>query len=139
MNLTNRIAQLTSHADVDALLGRVGLQRTPTFTARVLPALGLFSGGLVIGMGAGLLLAPTSGKELRANIQKKSVDLLQVLLRLLTPEQATAEKSDGNGQERDAPARAKNGEGGADGNGARPPTPTPESDRTLVMGARTIE
>lgn len=125
MNLTNRIAQLTSHADIDTLLKRVGLERSPSFGARALPALGLFGGGFAVGFGAGLLLAPTSGRELRASIAKSSSQVLHGVLRALGTEAKPA---------KEAPDRAADAKPEADGgNGVRTRVPASETERTLVI------
>lgn len=126
MNLTNRIAQLTSHADIDKLLERVGLERSPSFAARALPALGFFGGGFAVGLGTGLLLAPTSGRELRASIGKSASEVLHAVLRAL----GTETKPD-----KDEPSvGAESARAGADGgNGVRARAPASETDRTLVI------
>ncbi|MBI5547077.1 MAG: YtxH domain-containing protein [Deltaproteobacteria bacterium] len=52
----------------DDLLDALGLQTRRTAMDVVLPGLGLFAAGLLVGAGLGLLLAPKSGTELRADL-----------------------------------------------------------------------
>src|ERR1700709_1791341 len=47
------------------ILGVVGLERRPGVFERALPALGLIAVSAAVGAGAALLLAPSSGEELR--------------------------------------------------------------------------
>ena len=47
------------------VLGVVGLERRPSAFSRALPALGLIAVSAAVGAGAALLLAPSSGGELR--------------------------------------------------------------------------
>lgn len=51
--------------DRDDLLKLIGLQERADAADWLLPALGFFGAGLVVGAGLGLLLAPKSGRELR--------------------------------------------------------------------------
>ncbi|HTA90620.1 MAG TPA: YtxH domain-containing protein [Polyangiaceae bacterium] len=50
------------------ILGVIGLERRPSAFSRALPALGLVAVSAAIGAGAALLLAPSSGQELRARL-----------------------------------------------------------------------
>jgi len=54
--------------DFSDILGVVGLERRPSAYSRVLPALGLVAVSAAVGAGAALLLAPSSGEELRARL-----------------------------------------------------------------------
>ncbi|MEO8905857.1 MAG: YtxH domain-containing protein [Polyangiaceae bacterium] len=47
------------------ILGVIGLERRPSLFSRALPALGLIAVSAAVGAGAALLLAPSSGDELR--------------------------------------------------------------------------
>lgn len=49
----------------DELLAHMGLQRRAGAAEYVLPALGVFGAGLLVGAGLGLLFAPKPGNELR--------------------------------------------------------------------------
>jgi hypothetical protein len=50
------------------ILGVIGLERRPSSYSRVLPALGLVAVSAAVGAGAALLLAPSSGEDLRARL-----------------------------------------------------------------------
>jgi hypothetical protein len=50
------------------ILGVIGLERRPSAFSRALPALGLVAVSAAIGAGAALLLAPSSGQELRSRL-----------------------------------------------------------------------
>ena len=55
----------------DAALAAVGLQPRRTATDYILPAVGLFGVGLLVGAGLGLMFAPKRGSELRGDIGKR--------------------------------------------------------------------
>ncbi len=50
------------------ILGVIGLERRPSAFSRALPALGLIAVSAAVGAGAALLLAPSSGDELRTRL-----------------------------------------------------------------------
>jgi YtxH-like protein len=50
------------------LLGVVGLERRPSFFSRTMPTLGLVAVSAAVGAAAALLLAPSSGEDLRARL-----------------------------------------------------------------------
>jgi hypothetical protein len=52
----------------DAALAAVGLQPRRTATDYLLPVVGIFGVGLLVGAGLGLMLAPKRGVELRGDI-----------------------------------------------------------------------
>lgn len=52
-------------------LSSIGLQPRRTAADYVLPALGLFGVGLLVGVGLGLILAPKPGVELRGDIGRR--------------------------------------------------------------------
>jgi hypothetical protein len=52
----------------DDILSAMGLQTRRTTTDYVLPALGIFSVGILVGASIGLLFAPKSGSEIRSQI-----------------------------------------------------------------------
>ena len=52
----------------DAALAAVGLQPRRTATDYLLPVVGIFGVGLLVGAGLGLMLAPKRGSELRGDI-----------------------------------------------------------------------
>jgi hypothetical protein len=51
--------------DMDDVLNLTGLRRQPSMLAFALPAVGLLVVGVVIGVGVGILVAPSSGRHLR--------------------------------------------------------------------------
>ncbi len=54
--------------ELNDILGVIGLERRPSVFSRALPALGLVAVSAAVGAGAALLLAPSSGEELRARL-----------------------------------------------------------------------
>jgi len=54
--------------ELNDLLGVIGLERRPSAFSRALPALGLVAVSAAVGAGAALLLAPSSGEDLRARL-----------------------------------------------------------------------
>ena len=59
----------------DQVAHQLGLDRTYAGTDLVLPVLGIFGAGLLVGVGLGLMLAPKSGQELRGDIRHRATDL----------------------------------------------------------------
>ncbi|HZH02191.1 MAG TPA: YtxH domain-containing protein [Myxococcaceae bacterium] len=57
--------------DRDEMLNWIGLQTRRTAADALLPTLGIFSIGLLVGAGLGLLLAPKSGQELREDLRNR--------------------------------------------------------------------
>lgn len=57
--------------EFDDLLGLLGLQQRRSNAQWILPAIGLVSLGAVIGAGAALLIAPSSGADLRQRISDR--------------------------------------------------------------------
>ena len=54
----------------DSALQAMGLERRRGVTDMILPALGLFSLGVVVGAGLGLMFAPKPGNELRGDVRR---------------------------------------------------------------------
>lgn len=54
----------------DELIQQLGLDRQYSGMDLMLPALGIFGAGVLVGAGLGLLLAPKSGQELRQDIRR---------------------------------------------------------------------
>ena len=54
--------------ELNDILGVIGLERRPSAFERALPAIGLVAVSAAIGAGAALLLAPSSGEELRTRL-----------------------------------------------------------------------
>lgn len=59
----------------DDLLHMIGLESRRSQTEVLLPMVGVFSAGLLLGAGLGLLLAPKSGAEIRGDIASRTEDL----------------------------------------------------------------
>src|ERR1039457_4045871 len=57
--------------EIDDLLGVVGLQRRRSVAQMILPAIGLVSLGAAVGAGAALLIAPSSGADLRQRLTER--------------------------------------------------------------------
>src|SRR3954468_10136217 len=66
-----QVAKVVSNVgsvELNDILGVIGLERRPSAFSRALPALGLVAVSAAVGAGAALLLAPSSGQELRARL-----------------------------------------------------------------------
>ncbi len=74
MPFKDRISQMT-HDSGDRVLNALGLERKSDPMDLVLPAVGIFGAGLVVGAALGLLFAPKSGAELRHDIRERAGDL----------------------------------------------------------------
>jgi hypothetical protein len=61
--------------DLNDVLGVIGLERRRGRAERVLPALAMVAAGAAVGAGAALLLAPSSGAELRRRISERAGDV----------------------------------------------------------------
>jgi hypothetical protein len=59
----------------DDILSAFGLQRESSTASYVLPALGLFGIGVIVGAGLGMLFAPKAGSDLRHTIADKANSL----------------------------------------------------------------
>lgn len=55
----------------DDILRMLGVEQRRTAMDVVMPAIGLFSVGLLVGAGLGLMLAPKSGRELRSDLRQR--------------------------------------------------------------------
>jgi len=58
--------------DKDDVLGALGLQTRRSVAEYVLPVLGVFGAGLLVGVGVGMLAAPRSGRELRDELGRQA-------------------------------------------------------------------
>lgn len=56
----------------DAALAAIGLQPRRTTTDYILPVIGIFGVGVLVGAGLGLMLAPKRGSELRGDIRDRA-------------------------------------------------------------------
>ncbi len=61
--------------DKDDILGALGLQTKSNAIDSVIPALGLFGAGLLIGTALGMLVAPKTGRTLRKQLGKRANDV----------------------------------------------------------------
>jgi hypothetical protein len=57
--------------DKDELLNLIGLETRKETTDYLLPALGAFTVGVLLGVGVGLMLAPKPGNELRNDLRNR--------------------------------------------------------------------
>lgn len=60
---------------LNGILDGLGLEKKRTTTDILLPSVALFSAGLLVGAGLGLLFAPKPGRELRHDVSNKFHDL----------------------------------------------------------------
>ena len=59
------------NVDADRMLGAFGLETRKPTTEQVLPALGIFGVGVVLGAGVGLMLAPKPGRVFREGLTRR--------------------------------------------------------------------
>jgi hypothetical protein len=57
--------------DKDDFLEMVGLESRRSAAEKVLPSLALFSAGVLLGVGLGMMLAPKPGRELRSDLRDR--------------------------------------------------------------------
>jgi hypothetical protein len=88
MNLEN----LTNMSRMDVLRS-IGL--APRVTDYILPALGIFAAGAVLGAGTALMLAPRSGEKLRKQIREEMRSKLGELEQLLEGEEKRKRERNG--------------------------------------------
>lgn len=65
------IRKQIQNLEKDDILKVFGLEERRTAADQLLPAIGIFSVGLLVGAGLGLLLAPKSGRELRSDLRHR--------------------------------------------------------------------
>ncbi len=81
MDLRKTINQLNSQLNhtydngMERVLDRLGLETKRDTTDYIMPSLGIFSAGLVVGAALGLLFAPKRGNEVRSEIRGRLDDL----------------------------------------------------------------
>lgn len=86
----------------DSALSALGLERSRSATDMLLPAIGLFGLGIVVGAGLGLMFAPKRGIELRGDVRR---GLNQVGQKFRRRANGVAESHDlegGNSEDRDS-------------------------------------
>lgn len=57
------------------ILNSLGLQSIPDRSDSILPAMGIFGAGILVGAGLGLLFAPKPGRELRDDLRRNAEGL----------------------------------------------------------------
>lgn len=67
-NLMEQVGTQLHKVNLDGVLGAIGLQRAKPGRGASLPIVAAFGAGMAVGAGAALLLAPTSGKDLRGKL-----------------------------------------------------------------------
>ena len=63
-----KVVRNFGNMELNDVLGVIGLERRPSAFSRALPALGLVAISAAVGAGAALLLAPSSGEDLRLRL-----------------------------------------------------------------------
>jgi hypothetical protein len=81
--------------DVDDMLGYMGLERHRSLAGTALPAIGLMAVGMLAGAGIALMFAPSSGKQLRAELQRRALEVRDVQLPRLMNQAMDAAKEVG--------------------------------------------
>ncbi|HEY4183708.1 MAG TPA: YtxH domain-containing protein [Polyangia bacterium] len=87
-----------SELNKEDILAALGLSTKPTVTERVMSSAGLFGLGALVGAGVALLLAPSSGQDLRDDLGKR--------IRRYTPEVEEALSDARDGRVRDNETRS---------------------------------
>lgn len=76
MNAKKIIRQLNETGIADDLLHGVGLETRASSLSRLVGGLGILAAGALVGIGAGLVLAPMTGDELRQKAKGRVDDLV---------------------------------------------------------------
>lgn len=87
IDIREKLGKLTR----DDVLGVVGLETRKGMMDYVWPAVGILAAGVVIGAGLGLLFAPKSGRELRADIGTQAGALKEKVARQASALRAKAD------------------------------------------------
>jgi len=112
----------------DDVLSAIGLQSRRTAAGMVLPAIGLFGVGLVVGAGLGLLFAPKSGAQTREVIGHGVSDMARrVTSRIRRTKDEMLEGEDLDDQELEMAPRAETPRNGAAHRSATTSTTPPKA------------
>jgi hypothetical protein len=65
------LSNLRNQFDKDYLLGLMGLETKSSFVDYLLPTIGIFSLGVLVGASVGMILTPRTGRELRDTIRNR--------------------------------------------------------------------
>lgn len=63
--------------DRDAVMSNLGLHKQTDVQDQLLPALGIFTAGLIVGAGMGLLMAPKTGRSMRRQLRRGASDIVE--------------------------------------------------------------
>ena len=74
MSIRDRFDTMSETGKV-RVLDALGLEPKPQTTDFILPALGIFGAGLIVGAVVGLMVAPKAGTEIRQDIRHRASDL----------------------------------------------------------------
>lgn len=85
----------------DSALSAIGLERRRTVADLIMPALGLFGLGVVVGAGLGLMFAPKQGKELRGDV-RRGLNRVGSRIRRRTNGVGDSHDLEGEGDDRDS-------------------------------------
>jgi hypothetical protein len=83
------LIEAASDFHLDDALGWLGLERKPSSWSVVLPALGLITVSAAVGAAVALLLAPSSGRKLRARLSDGLADASHRLSDSISPFEIT--------------------------------------------------
>jgi hypothetical protein len=77
LNNVNSTLSNSYDSGLENVLDRLGYEQKRSSTDVIVPALGIFSAGLVVGAALGLLFAPKRGEEVRGELRHRLDDLRQ--------------------------------------------------------------
>ena len=75
MSIKDRLHDVSNQFNKAHMLDSLGLQEKRDPVDLILPALGIFSAGLVVGSLLGVLFAPKTGTQLRSDIRRRIDDI----------------------------------------------------------------
>lgn len=67
----NQLIKAARRLDLNRALGKIGLERRHTPSERLVPALGFVGVGALVGAGVALMMAPSSGEQLRSRLSDR--------------------------------------------------------------------